>query len=200
MAESKKRYDELENSVEGKEEKGGFHEKFDYFDELYKAAKKLKEESQSLLDWLERCERKEQIAEKGKTAKADLQDVLRMLDGIKSKNLLANMQQCLVELAWHRRTRANGEEAAQSEEKWWKVVGRDGTPMEQQALYLTVQEGDSNERMLIEGSLEDGKWYNSDGHSLQARGMRVIAWLPKPKSNPPEPYYGAGQDASKAGE
>lgn len=196
MAESKKLYDELENSVEGKEEKGGFHEKFDYFDELYKAARKLKEESQSLLDWLERCERKEQIAEKGKTATADLQDVLRMLDGIKSKNLLANMQQCLVELAWHRRTRANGEEAAQSEEKQWKVVGRDGTPMEQQALYLTVQKDGSDERTLMEGFFEDGKWYSRNGVSLQSRGTKVIAWLPK---NPPEPYYGAGQDASKAG-
>lgn len=197
MTEFEKVYDEMEKWIEEKEMKDGFHEKLDYFDELYKAAKKLNEESQSLLDWLKRCEKKEQIAIQGKTILADLQDMFRILGDTKNKNLLGNMQQCWVELERHRRMRENGEEPAQPSQKRWNIIGRDGTPMEQQALYLTVQKDGSDERTLMEGFFEDEKWYSRNGVSLEYMGMKVIAWLPR---NFPKPYQGNGQEALREGE
>lgn len=114
-----------------------------------------------------------------------LRELIKRLDEIESEDLLPEIKGYLMELEKHRK------EAGRLEDAKWNVIGKGYSPMEQQALYLTVKERGGGERKLMEGFLEDGKWYGEDGASLKSKRLEVIAWLPK---EAPRPYQGAASD------
>lgn len=122
----------------------------------------------------------------------DMNAMMEMLDDAERKNVLCKMQEYLKEKGCCQEKETNQGKEEPSKTRQWKIADRDGAPEEQQLLYLTVQEEGSSERELIEGSMEDGNWYNDDGVNLKAKGMTVIAWLPK---DVPELYLG---DAGKS--
>lgn len=111
----------------------------------------------------------------------DLRELIKTLDNIESERLLPKIKGYLMELERHRK------KAGSSKAPRWNVIGRDGSPMEREPLYLTAQARGSKERSLMEGFLENGKWYGEDGVNLKSRRLEVIAWLPK---EPPQPYQG----------
>lgn len=124
-----------------------------------------------------------------------LYDMIEVLDDVKdmtedndTKRALFEIQECLEELREYRKKEEIRKQSADPDNKRWRVVGQDGDPVDQQPLYLTVQKQGSETRTLIEGSMEDGKWYNDDGVSLKGKKMNVIAWFPK--EAPEEPYQG----------
>lgn len=119
----------------------------------------------------------------------DMNAMMELLDDAERKTVLCKMQEYLKERGRRQRSETNCDGAERSKDQQWKVADRDGAPEEQQMLYLTVQEEGSTKRKLIEGSMEDGNWYNDDGVSLKAKGLTVIAWLPK---DVPELYLGDG--------
>ncbi len=119
----------------------------------------------------------------------DMNAMMELLDDADRKNVLCKMQEYLKEKGCYQQQEENRDQEKDSKTQQWKIADRDGAPEDQQMLYLTVQEEGSTERELIEGSMEDGKWYNDDGVSLKAKGITVIAWLPK---DVPELYLGDG--------
>lgn len=114
-----------------------------------------------------------------------LRELIKRLDEIESEDLLPEIKGYLMELEKHRK------EAGRLEDAKWNVIGEDGSPTEREPLYLTTQEKGGGERELMEGFLEDGKWYGEDGTSLKSKRLEVIAWLPK---EAPRPYQGAAFD------
>lgn len=111
----------------------------------------------------------------------DLRALIKTLDDMESKRLIPEIKGCLMELERHR------SEAGHPEDPIWNVIDRDDPPMERQVSYLTVEEKASGERSLTEGFLEEGKWYNENGVSLESKGLKAIAWLPRTM---PESYQG----------
>lgn len=108
----------------------------------------------------------------------NLRNLIETLDDIERKNLLPEIREQLTELERYKR------EAERLEDARWNIIGKGYLPMERQMLYLTVEDEDSGERTLTEGFLEDGKWYNEGGASLRAKGLKVIAWIPKDVPKP----------------
>lgn len=108
----------------------------------------------------------------------NLQELIKRLNEIESKNWISEIKRSLMELDQRKRKESD------SEETRWNLVGMDYLPVEQQPLYLTVEEKEGGERKVIEGFLEGEKWYDEGGGSLKSKGFKVIAWLPK---DVPEP-------------
>lgn len=103
----------------------------------------------------------------------NLRELIKTLDNIESERLLPEIKGHLMELERHRK------ETGCSKDPRWNVIGRDSSPMEREPLYLTTRARGSKERSLMEGFLENGKWYGEDGVSLKSKRLEVIAWLPK---------------------
>ncbi len=108
----------------------------------------------------------------------NLQELIKRLNEIESKNWISEIKRSLMELDQRKRKESD------SEDTRWNLVGMDYLPVERQPLYLTVEEKEGGERKVIEGFLEDEKWYDEGGGSLKSKGFKVIAWLPK---DVPEP-------------
>lgn len=110
-----------------------------------------------------------------------LRELIKRLDEIESEDLLPEIKGYLMELEKHRK------EAGRLEDARWNVIGEGGSPTstEQQMLYLTVEERGGGERTVIEGFLEEGKWYGENGVRLESKGLKAIAWLQKIM---PKPY------------
>lgn len=123
----------------------------------------------------------------------NMNDMMEMLDDAERKTVLSKMHDYLMERGGCQQKKAGSGQTDGSKSRQWKLAGRDGEPKEQQMLYLTVQEEGNGTRSLIEGFMEDGNWYDEEGIVLDAKGMTVVAWLPK---DVPEIYLG---DTDKSG-
>lgn len=116
---------------------------------------------------------------------AEFYDPLEMLDEAQKRDGLDKLDDCLGRA--HKRAGLRLNQIENFSESQWKIVGKSDAPEELMPLYLTVTQVDGHERMVIEGYIEDDKWFHVEGNSLKGRGLKPIAWLPK---DVPEPYEG----------
>lgn len=118
---------------------------------------------------------------------AELYEMIKLLDDAKERDVVSKLIDCLLELGKYKKLEADLDQTQSLGDRRWRIVGKGETPEELALLYITVIKTDCDERTVVEGYMEDGKWFHAEGNSLMGRGLKPVAWLPK---DVPEPYRG----------
>lgn len=118
---------------------------------------------------------------------AELYEMIKLLDDAKERDVVPKLMDYLLELEKYKKAETNSNQAESFSDKGWRIVGKGEAPEELTLLYITVIKTDRDERTVVEGYMEDDKWFHAEGNSLMGRGLKPVAWLPK---DVPEPYRG----------